>query len=54
VAAHQRAFQGPNGALTRRDVKNEDRSGYVHENTEIDDKMSADGAAFLQENAPME
>jgi hypothetical protein len=29
-----------NGALTLRDVKNEDRSGYVYENTGDGDKMS--------------
>jgi hypothetical protein len=28
------------GAVTPRDVKNEDRPGYVYENTENDDKMS--------------
>ena len=28
------------GAVTLRDVKNQDRSGYVHENTGDDDKMS--------------
>jgi hypothetical protein len=36
---------------TKRDVKNEDRSDYVYENTCTEDKMSGDGASFLQENA---
>jgi hypothetical protein len=35
-----------NGALTLRDVKNEDRSGYVHENTGNDDKMSSEKHGF--------
>jgi len=30
-----------NGTLTHRDVKNEDRTGYVHENKGDDDKMSS-------------
>ena len=34
-------FKVRNGALTLRDVKNEDRPGYVHENTGDDDKMSS-------------
>ncbi len=32
--------------LTPRDVKNEDRPGYVHENTGDDDKMSGENAGF--------
>ena len=44
-------FKVRNGALTRRNVKNEDRSDYVYENTCTEDKMSGDGASFLQENA---
>ena len=47
-------FRVRNGGLTLRDVKNEDRPGYVHENTSDDDKMSCDEAGFLQENAPIE
>ena len=34
-------FRVRNGALTPRDVKNEDRPGYVYENTGDDDKMSS-------------
>jgi hypothetical protein len=41
------------GALTLRDVKNEGRSGYVHENTGNDDKMSSAKHGFLHENAPI-
>jgi hypothetical protein len=42
-----------NGAQTLRDVKNEDRTDYVHENTENDDKMSPEKSGFLRENAPI-
>ncbi len=42
---HERALQ-----ITLRDVKNEDRSGYVHENTGDDDKMTDDLSGFLVEN----
>ena len=35
-----------NGALTLRDVKNEDRPGYMHENTGDDDKMSSEKHGF--------
>jgi hypothetical protein len=35
-----------NHAGTLRDVKNEDRSGYVHENTGDDDKMSSEKHGF--------
>jgi hypothetical protein len=35
-----------NGALSLRDVKNEDRSGYVYENTGDDDKMSCEKPGF--------
>jgi hypothetical protein len=35
-----------NGTLTRRDVKNEDRSGYVHENTYYIDNMSSEKHGF--------
>ena len=44
-------FRVRNGALTLRDVKNEDRPGYVYENTGDDDKMSSEKHGFLQENA---
>ena len=36
------------GALTLRDVKNEDRTDYVYENTENDDKMSRKKNGFLR------
>jgi hypothetical protein len=42
-----------NGALAHKDVKNEGRSDYVHENTGNMDKMSCDETGFLQENAPI-
>ena len=42
------------GGLSLRDVKNEDRSGYVHENKGDDDKLSIDKHAIYQENAPIE
>jgi hypothetical protein len=35
-----------NGALTHRDVKNEDRTGYVYENTGDDDKLSGQRTGF--------
>ena len=41
------------GAQTHKDVKNEDRPGYVHENTGNDDKMSCYKCGFLHENAPI-
>jgi hypothetical protein len=44
-------FRVRNGALTLRDVKNEDRTDYVHENTGNGDKMSRENHAFLHENA---
>jgi hypothetical protein len=34
------------GGLTLRDVKNEDRPGYVHENTGDGDKMSREKHGF--------
>jgi len=46
-------FKVRNGALTLRDVKNEDRPGYVHGNTGEDDKMSSEKPAFLHENPPI-
>jgi hypothetical protein len=42
------AEQGPKRAPTRRDVKNEDRSGYVHENTGDVDKISSEKQAFYR------
>jgi hypothetical protein len=39
-------FKVRNGALPHRDVKNEDRSGYVYENTENNDKMSGEETRF--------
>jgi hypothetical protein len=47
-------FRVRNGPLTVRDVKNEGTSGDVYENKGNDDKMSAENAGFLQENAPNE
>ena len=47
-------FRVRNGGLTLRDVKNEDRPGYVYENTGDDDKMSSEKEGFLQEKAPVE
>jgi len=41
MAACEHAFYGPSWGLTHRNVKNEDRTGYVHENTGDDDKMSS-------------
>ena len=37
--------------LTHKDVKNEDRSDYVYENTGENDIMSREKHGFLQENA---
>jgi len=47
-------FKVRNGALTRRDVKNEDCSGDVYENTGADDKLSGENTGFLQKDAPIE
>ena len=44
-------FKVRNGALTRRDVKNEDRTDYVHENTGDGDKMFSEEHSFLHGNA---
>jgi hypothetical protein len=42
------------GALTpKKDVKNEGRPGYVHENTVEGDKMSSDGSGLSHEIAPL-
>jgi len=35
------------GALTKKDVKNEGRTDYVHENTDMDDKMSRRNTTFF-------
>jgi hypothetical protein len=37
----------------KKDVKNEGRTDYVHENTGADDKMYSDHQALLDENAPL-
>jgi hypothetical protein len=39
-------FKVRNGALTLRDVKNEDRPGDVYENTGDGDKMSGEKTGF--------
>ena len=39
-------FKARNGALTRRDVKNEDRTDYVHENTGEGTKCTPKKGAF--------
>ena len=41
------------GALTQKDVKNEGRSDYMHENTGDDEKMCGDKPGLLHENAPI-
>ena len=47
-------FRVRNGELTRREIKNEDRTGYIHENKGDGDKMSSENQGFLQENAAIE
>jgi len=49
-----RLIQVKSGAWRERDVKNEGRSGYVHENTGEVYKMSSDEPVFPHENAPIE
>jgi hypothetical protein len=44
-------FRVRNGALARRDVKNEDRPGDVYENKGEDDTMPKNQHDFLAENA---
>jgi hypothetical protein len=44
-------FKVRNGALTHKDVKNEDRPDYVYENKGEDDKMDDYRADFFAENA---
>jgi len=39
--------------VTPRDVKNEDRPGYVYENTENDDKMSSYKTGFCTKMHPL-
>jgi hypothetical protein len=39
-----------NGALTHKDVKNEDRPGDVYENKGVMDKMDETSSGFLAEN----
>jgi hypothetical protein len=46
-------FKVQNGELTLRDVKNEDRPGYMHENTGEVDKMYTQRTALLHENVPI-
>ncbi len=43
-------FKVRNGALTYRDVKNEDRPGDVYENKGAGDKMDDNRMGFLAEN----
>jgi hypothetical protein len=43
-----------NGALSRKDVKNEDRSDYVHENKGKATKCTPLKSGFLHKNAPIE
>jgi hypothetical protein len=40
-----------NGALTHKDVKNEDRPDYVHENKGEGDKMDDNRVGYLSDNA---
>jgi hypothetical protein len=47
-------FKVRDGALTRRDIKNEGRTDYVYENTGMDDKLSGENTSSLQKNAPIE
>jgi hypothetical protein len=44
-------FKVRNGALTRRDVKNEDRPDYVYENKGMSDTMPENQSDFVAENA---
>jgi len=49
VCGSGRCFTGSEwGELTPRDVRNEDRTGYMHENTGDDDKMSSEKHAFTR------
>jgi len=52
VAAHQCASsRSRSGALTHKDVKNEDRPDYVYENKGDDDKMAYNLEDFVTDNA---
>ncbi|MGD1105350.1 MAG: hypothetical protein ABSA59_25165 [Terriglobia bacterium] len=53
IANRQSTIDNHQGAVTLRDVKNEDRPGYVYENTGDGDKMSSEKHGFLHENAPI-
>jgi hypothetical protein len=44
-------FKVRNGALTQKEIKNEDRTDYVHENKGESDKMDENPSGFLVENA---
>jgi len=46
-------FKVRNGALTHKDVKNEDRTDYIYENTGTRDKMYTQKMPLLHENAPI-
>jgi len=46
-------FKVRNGDLTLRDVKNEDRPGYMYENTGNDDKMSGEKTGFYTKMYPL-
>ena len=46
-------FKVRNGALSQRDVKNGDRSGYMYENTGNDDKMSGYKTGFYTKMHPL-
>jgi len=50
-----RLMEVQRGVRIEKDVKNEGRSDYMHENTcEVWDKMSHDESGILHENTPME
>ena len=44
-------FKVRNGALTHKDVKNEDRPGDVYENKGASDTMTDNRSGFLAENS---
>ena len=46
-------FKVRNGELTLRDVKNEDRPGYMYENKGDDDKMSGERTGFYTKMHPL-
>jgi hypothetical protein len=47
-------FKVRNGALTQRDVKNEDRPDYVYEKKGASDTMAENNRDFLADNAQIE